>query len=208
MRTDFIIIGILFILHLVGAAALWFDVHPDFILLTPINLVVTFGLVLSRHRGMLQNLGFVLGLSFVIGFLAELVGVNTGLLFGEYSYGPVLGLKVYHTPLMIGFNWAMLVYCSGMLANAVVPSRIWPLRAILGASLMTALDFLIEPVAVRYNFWTWENSTIPLTNYLDWFLVSLLLHVLFQKLLPESKNKAAIALFFLQAMFFLTVCLK
>lgn len=208
MRLERIIIGILIILHAVGIAALWLDVHPEFILLTPVNLVVTFGLVLACHRGSLRKVGAVLLTAFLVGFFAEVAGVNHGWLFGSYSYGAVLGPKYLNTPLMIGFNWAMLVYCSGVLVNALLPAGKWPLKASIGAAFMTGLDFLIEPVAITYDFWSWEGGAIPLRNYLDWFLVSLVLHGFFQWLLPNSKNKAGIALFLLQALFFLLIGLK
>ena len=208
MRNENLIIAVLIILQLVGVSALWFEIHPDFILLTPINLLVTFGLVLVNHKEHLGRTAIVLAIPFVIAFLVELAGVNYGVLFGDYAYGPVLGPKVHHTPLMIGFNWAMLVYCSGVVSNALFAQRLWVLRALVGAALMTTMDVLIEPVAVHYNFWTWSGDGIPLSNYRDWFLVSLVLHILFQRMLPQIRNKAGIALFVLQMAFFFLIGLK
>jgi putative membrane protein len=52
--------------------------------------------------------------------------------------------------------------------------NVW-LTAILGALLLTGFDYLMEPVAIRLGFWTWVGNTIPWTNYVGWFMVSLLL---------------------------------
>lgn len=199
---------VLIILHLVGVVSLWWEVHPDFILLTPVNLLVTFGLVLANHRKPGLRLVAILLLAFLVGYAVELAGVNFGMLFGEYAYGPVLGPQYHGTPWMIGFNWAMLLYCSGVLANALLPGRHWGWRALLGAVLMTGLDFLIEPVAVHYNFWRWAETDIPLSNYGGWLLVSLALHALFQQLLPDVRNKAGVALFILQMLFFFILGFK
>jgi putative membrane protein len=39
----------------------------------------------------------------------EVVGVKTGLIFGEYKYGSTLGIKLFEVPLIIGFNWVFVI---------------------------------------------------------------------------------------------------
>ena len=41
---------------------------------------------------------------------------------------------------------------------------------------MVGLDFLIEPVAISLDFWSWQGGQIPLQNYIMWFLISLVMH--------------------------------
>jgi putative membrane protein len=41
---------------------------------------------------------------------------------------------------------------------------------------MVLLDFMIEPVAIRLDFWHWQSGIIPLQNYLMWFLVAVLMN--------------------------------
>ena len=48
----------------------------------------------------------------VLSFFIEMIGVESGLIFGTYAYGEGLGLKWHDTPLIIGVNWVILVYCS------------------------------------------------------------------------------------------------
>ena len=53
--------------------------------------------------------------AFSIGFLVEVIGVNYGIIFGNYTYGKVLGFKVLNVPLMIGVNWFFLsIACGGI----------------------------------------------------------------------------------------------
>jgi putative membrane protein len=47
----------------------------------------------------------------VAGFFIEAIGVNTGLIFGNYVYKTTLGWKFLETPLIIGVNWILLT-CS------------------------------------------------------------------------------------------------
>lgn len=196
------VIIVLSILYIVGIVGILLPIHEQFILLTPINLLVSLGLVLYFHKNWNTAIYRYLIIAYVIGFLAEVFGVQTGMLFGEYEYGPVLGWKLWDTPLMIGVNWMMLGYCAGVLANVLLQERHWLLRGILAALLMVGLDVIIEPVAIAYDFWHWEKVAVPLRNYIGWFLVALPLECLFAYWLPGVRNKVAIALFILQILFF------
>ena len=45
------------------------------------------------------------------------------------------------------------------------------LAALLTATLAVIFDIILEPVAVKLNYWTWENGIIPLRNYFAWFAI-------------------------------------
>jgi bisanhydrobacterioruberin hydratase len=195
-------IAILAILYVVGIVGITLPIHPDFVLLTPLNLLVSTLLMLLRHPLWEKRTVLFLLIAYVAGFAAELFGVQTGLLFGDYTYGQVLGIKLWGTPLMIGVNWVMLAYAAGVMANTVLPGRHWLARGLLAALLMVGLDVLIEPVAIAYGFWWWEGGAVPLQNYLGWFLIALPLGALFAAWQGHVRNKVAIALFILQVIFF------
>ena len=194
---------VLAILYTVGVFGILLPIHEDFILLTPVNLLVSLALVLWFHPGWGQRTLAFLAVAYFTGFGAELFGVQTGILFGEYSYGRVLGPKLWGTPLMIGINWVMLGYSAGVIANRLAGSRHWLLRGLVAALLMVGLDVLIEPVAMHYGFWSWKGNEVPLRNYLGWFLVAFPLQCLFAYWLGRVQNKVAVALFILQIFFFL-----
>ena len=50
----------------------------------------------------------------------------------------------------------------------------------MAASLMTAMDVLIEPVAVRAGWWTWSAGDIPTSNYVTWWIVAFALGLLWR----------------------------
>lgn len=196
------ITSILSIFYAVGIAGILIPLHKDFLLLTPFNLLLSLALVYWNHQPWTASTWGFIGLSYVVGFGAELFGVQTGLLFGNYEYGPVLGWQIWGTPLMIGVNWLIVGYCSGVLVNHLLPGQSVIIKSLVGALLMVALDVLIEPVAMAYDFWQWEGNSIPLKNYVGWLMVAFPLQLYFATFQGNIKNKAAISLFILQVIFF------
>ena len=57
-----------------------------------------------------------------------------------------------------------------------------PPLVLLAAALATAFDFLLEPVAVRLDYWRWRDGVIPLQNYVAWFLTAGLVAILHPRL--------------------------
>jgi putative membrane protein len=55
----------------------------------------------------------------ILAFIVEALGVKTGNIFGQYSYGNNLGPAVAGTPLLISVNWLMLIYCSIIITDRI-----------------------------------------------------------------------------------------
>ncbi|MGD9930711.1 MAG: carotenoid biosynthesis protein [Mangrovibacterium sp.] len=194
---------VLVILYLVGIAG--FSMQWSYSLfanLTPLNLLLTFAMLLLAHEG--WDLKTVLVLSSVafIGFVAELIGVHTQWLFGHYWYGPTLGLKLLETPILIGINWLVLSYGVYVLLAPLNLGRLIPFA---GALLMVLFDFVMEPVAVSLNMWQWAGEQIPLKNYLDWYLISCLIFAVMYFLKVKLRNKLAVWILLIQFLFFLVL---
>ena len=172
-----LIIIILFIIHLVGGVALSIDsVKSIFLLLSPINLALTFGLLIWGNDDFSINFFKVISVLFLIGFFVEVIGVYSGLLFGEYHYGKTLGFQFFGVPLIIGVNWVLLVMSSFAVSSYFVSNSIF--KVVLSSIIMVLLDLLIEPVAIRLDFWHWESDVIPLQNYIMWFLVAAIMNLI------------------------------
>ncbi|MCH2155564.1 MAG: carotenoid biosynthesis protein [Opitutales bacterium] len=165
-------IYILVVFHLVGAIGFFTPLRDWFEWVTPGNLLLClFVVVFCQSRLSVRDNGLLL-LVGVLGILAEIAGVATGLVFGDYSYGATLGWKIAGVPWVIGINWALLVW--GVLAW-LRPLKIGKIRrCALGATLMVALDFFIEPVAIELDFWSWAGGDVPLQNYIAWWVLGFL----------------------------------
>ncbi|WP_438765314.1 carotenoid biosynthesis protein [Kushneria sp. TE3] len=196
------VIILLSLIYLAGVVGIALPVHDQFIRLTPLTLLASLALVLAFHPRPRPRLWGYVALCYVVGFVAEAIGTSTGLLFGDYAYGHVLGPTLWHTPLIIGVNWALLLYCLNVVVQRVLPGLSRPLKGVIGAALMVALDMLIEPVAIHHDMWAWGDTLVPLSNYLGWFIVSLPISILFHYLFARVHNPVAIAVALLMAGFF------
>ncbi|NJO02355.1 MAG: carotenoid biosynthesis protein, partial [Bacteroidia bacterium] len=97
-------------------------------------------------------------------------------------------------------NWLTLVCITGTIAH--LSRRPLYQKIILGALLMVIMDFFIEPVAIRHDFWAWNHPYVPLQNYLGWFFTSVLLLYFFFRADFSKVNKIAIPLYIIQILFF------
>ncbi len=176
--------------------------HLDwFIAKTPWNLLLGFFLLLWNFPPKRKWTSFKRFFAiFLMGIGVEWIGVNTGLLFGSYSYGENLGFKLYGVPPLIGINWLLLSYTTACISKRFVTYRGGAI--LLGALLMVGLDFLIEPLAPHFNFWTWEQGFPPIRNFIDWFLLSIIFQIIIKDEVPAGKNVFPIHHFLTQLIFF------
>ena len=191
-------------MYITGAIGLRWEITREvFKLLVPFNLIFTAFLVLLFHKSWNKYFVFFMIFTTFFGFFVEVLGVETGKIFGKYHYQTTLGIKILEVPPIIGLNWLILIYAVGVFSARFNINK--ALQIALGASVMTFLDFLIEPIAIKYTFWAWDEPTIPLQNYAAWWLISCFLLLIFRYLPFEKNNKIAIIALILQFLFFLVL---
>lgn len=178
VKTNFF--TLLLVPYVVGLIGILLPLTRSFFLsLTPYMLLFSFVIVyLEEGRWVIRNLLAIL-LIMVFSFGAEYLGVNYGYLFGDYTYGSILGFKFYKVPLIIPITWALLSIASRSLVNLVTNS--YAISAFLTAVVITAYDFLLELVAIRFGWWWWNTGNIPIFNYICWFVFSFIFQLLFRK---------------------------
>lgn len=210
-------IAILF--HTIGLIGLLFFDKTFFLQSTLINLLLMLILLVWTQSGKNRWFAFFLMSCFLIGLGVEIIGVQTGILFGNYSYGVVMGYRILDTPLILGVNWFIVIYCSGMSVYSLksrlidqtsssaggIKIKFKAVPIVLGGALLTTFyDWLMEPVAVRLGYWRWNgDGSIPVSNYICWFLISGLLLSIFHIGKFEKLNKFAVNLMLIQLLFFL-----
>ena len=191
----------LWLVTISGIIGIWLGYGDWFLPKTPFNLLL--GVVLLYWNFPIKNVwpaALIWSVVYMVGMSVEIIGVNTGLLFGNYWYGENLGPKLANVPLLIGINWVVLTFITATFAKRFIPNP-W-LAPICGALLMVALDFFIEPVAPVFNYWHWSAGYAPLRNYIDWFVVSLVLQVLVRNHVPQAKHPLPLHHFASQVLFF------
>jgi bisanhydrobacterioruberin hydratase len=208
--------------HVSGLIGILFSPYKDwFINNTPVNLLVMFALLIWNQTTINRNLIGFFAIAFSTGMITEIIGVNTGLLFGNYAYGSVMGIKIGSVPLLIGLNWFIVVFCCVVIMEQMhqwvkdkyetmgqpaMSVKLEHLSIIIdGAMMATFFDWIMEPVAVKLGFWQWNSGTIPFYNYLCWFFISAALIALSRKIPFPKRNDFAVHLLIIQALFFLTL---
>jgi putative membrane protein len=193
-------IFLLVLFHLSAIIGISLGYREWFVEKTAFTLLLSFILLIWNFPLETTKKWLLVGVFFFSGMLAEWIGVNTGLLFGDYAYGENMGPKLDGVPYFIGIYWAVLTFITGSISCKV--SQKMPIRIFTGASLMVLLDYAMETSAPIFDFWTFEGGTAPIENYITWFIVAALLHLLYQKAQPQGSFKFSISLYLVLLMFF------
>lgn len=172
--------------------------------LTPFVLLITGGVALSGYLYRKET-NFILWflLVYILTFSLEVIGVKSGMIFGNYNYGNVLGFKVIDVPLIIGLNWVIVIAGAIKISELIFKQKA---MRILNTGLLAVLfDLFLEPIAVYFNYWNWESDVIPLQNYIAWFIISILVAVLFYSFKIKLKDRILMYYFVIQSIFFATL---
>jgi len=110
----------------------------------------------------------------ILSMVVESIGVWSGVLFGEYQYGPTLSPIIVNIPLGIGVAW-LIVFISSITITQRILNKLY-LKNIVCTSLtittvMVTFDYIMEPAAVSLEYWSWRRVDVPLQNYACWFVI-------------------------------------
>jgi putative membrane protein len=155
----------------------------------------------------------IFGLSFIIAFTAEALGVNFGLVFGNYYYTKMLGVSLFGVPLLAALAWEPIVYAAFCISDMLSPrlasvsplfkhktSPIW--AAAIGALATTAWDMMIDPIAVSQGWWVWVGggpyvpyvaNGVPIQNFMGWLGVAFVINLIYRKVADgmQQPNRSA-----------------
>ena len=148
---------------------------------------------------------------YLVAFSSEFSSINTGFPYGWYYYidrTSARELWVAGVPFFDSISYVFLSYCSYATALFILSPlkrigfQIIPLETVrlrrsltallLGALLQTHLDIIIDPVALQGDKWflgriygyreAGYHFGVPLSNYIGWFFVSLVMIFILQRL--------------------------
>ena len=150
------------------------------------------------HRVLIWCLG-----SYLVTFTIEAVRVWSGIVFGEYEYGATLGPGLFGVPLVIGFNWVIVIMGSTELARIYVRDR--RISPVLAGVIAVVFDIILEPVAMELDYWDWNGGVIPIQNYVAWFIIATLMSSTYSFVRKEGTSRPLIVYLLLQTLLFLIV---
>ncbi|MFD2144870.1 carotenoid biosynthesis protein [Mucilaginibacter antarcticus] len=197
------LIRIILIFHVVGFVGLSLVLsRPLFLHLVPFHLLLMMVILIISHNKRDSKFMLFFLVVFIAGFMAEWLGVHTGILFGNYQYGKTLGIRLDGIPIIMGVNWFLLIYAAGTALQQVAIKQMW-LRVLIGATGLMALDVLIEPIAIKFDYWHWASPSVPVANYVCWFAISVLLLFVFEVCRFKTQSIVGAVLLVSQFLFFL-----
>ena len=188
-------IFIIWLVHISGLLGMVFYDLDFFAGYTSINLFLMSIIVFTNIKLTNKNQIFSLLLIFLVGMLSEFIGVNYGLIFGEYTYGNNLGFKLFGVPLLIGLNWVILTVICANIASILIKNNSILLMIILGTTLMLIMDFVMEPIAPKLDLWKFKNSVVPTSNYIGWLIISILTQTIYNIQFKDKEFKISLNLY-------------
>ena len=147
-----------------------------------------------------RRVGWLLGVA-LFGFAAEVVGVHTGVPFGDYHYIGGLGPTLAGVPVAVGLAWMMMAQPAACVAERISSGR---QRVVVAAVALASWDVFLDPQMVDAHHWRWHHpdphlpgiADVPLSNFGGWLLVSLvvMLTVTVAHSAPGRDDRPAVAL--------------
>tara|TARA_Y100000389_G_scaffold116681_1_gene113869 strand:- start:143 stop:790 length:648 start_codon:yes stop_codon:yes gene_type:complete len=191
----------LWLINISGFFGITSDQSEFFLSTSPFVLSLTLLLLILNHDLSDKKSKIGLILIFISGLFVEILGVNYGLFFGEYSYGNNLGPKIFEVPYVIGFNWVLLIIITGSLSDKLIKGKII-YKIIFASFLMVLIDLLIEKSAPKLDYWEFIISPVPFSNYLWWFIFSFCFQYVFFKTVKNKEYNLSANILVIQFLFF------
>ncbi len=197
-RASKIVLSIGYVIGIIGL--FWKRDNPQYYKLSWVFTLFTL-IVLLLHQSK-QNLKPYIFLAIVgfVGWIVEAVGTNTGIVFGQYSYGSSLGFSIWGTPINMFINWMLTTYLIVMALKDKIHQPY--LFTVTASAFMVFYDVLLEPFAIRFDLWHWHGGTPPLQNYAGWFIISLPLVYFLRLGLKNNTNSLSNFVLICQLLFF------
>ncbi len=174
------------------------------LLITPLALLISFITILIPFilNKQWKEIIFFL-ICGITGYAAEIIGVNSGMFFGNYVYGDILGPGVSGVPLIVGLNWIVILMGSVSLSEIFLKNK---LSIILASAFLSVIfDYIMEPAAVFFKYWQWDANVIPVSNYITWGILTFILSAVFKFFNLSINNALPAFLFAVQSAYFFII---
>jgi len=192
--------------NIIGAYQYWMELLSGYVLITVSLWAIYEHLKNTANQNLTSHIIYFL-LVIIFTWLIEFVGVQIGFPFGEYSYTGKLKPLLFGVPMSIGFAWVASMLASYGFLNifGMTGKYNYLINAILTGFFMMVFDLALEPAAIKQSFWSWGGGSVPLENYLSWFIIGSIVAYPGYKygFLSEKPEPILKHFFFAQMLFFI-----
>ena len=174
------------------------DGHPRDVL--TVVTVCCFFAASALHAALTRGLSWAAAMVAVTagtGLAVESLGTRTGVPFGDYSYADSLGWQLLDVPVVVPLAWSMMAYPCLLAGQRLCRSPVT--AALVGGAMLAGWDLFLDPQMVEAGHWTWADPTpalpgvpgIPVSNFLGWLLVAVVMLGVLQLLPRRSADDRA-----------------
>lgn len=197
--------AVIFIYIFFTAGVIWHLWNPTrslMLKITPygllfVSLIILYPYIKDKRRRLL----IWIIVTYTATLLLEIIGVKSGIIFGEYSYGAVLGPKILDVPILIGLNWVVIILGAVIIAKSFTGNHLF--SSLITGVLAVIFDLALEPAASKLGYWVWLQGDIPFQNYLAWFLIAFSAALFFNQLNIRLIKTLPKHYFYAQVIFFI-----
>lgn len=183
----------------IGAQIAYPLVDGDWLRRVTIASVVAFFLASVTHAWAHRGPRWALTFAVVtagFAFVAEAVGVRTGVPFGDYTYSSSLGPALLDVPVVVPLAWTMMAYPVFLAARRL--TQRW--TAVVGAIGLAGWDVFLDPQMVADGRWRWSDptpglpgiDTVPLTNLAGWLAVAFVMMLALCAAVPRDRGRETV----------------
>lgn len=147
---------------------------------------------------------------FLIPLIYEYIGINYGGPIGvRYYYNQSFKPQILGLPIIVWVFWGIFIIISYLLTNSIILNILKKdyevflkdrlnilLISFFDGFIVTTFDLFIDPIAVKFGLWRWENFKfsyfgVPIGNFVGWFIIAtsttIILRIL-DSLIPTKLN--------------------
>lgn len=149
--------------------------HPNLFLAFEMAGFIAYGIIVARE---IHNKNWLRFWEIIACTLFGLIlEIGNTYLAHTYFYSSNFFVRIFNVPLVIGFGWAVTLYCAMLLSDQYKIKWYW--RPFLDALTVLIVDLSMDAIAIRLGFWKWliplnaEWYGVPFENLIGWISVAL-----------------------------------
>lgn len=170
-----------FIIIFLCIAAYYSTDFPLQTLYAAISSIAILLFALPSYLGLWKTYGFRISAILIVSMsvfaiVLENIAVYTGIPYGKFSYGNMMGYTIGFVPWTVGFAWTPILFGAFTISYYLYQKAHIVMRIITTAIIMTLFDIVLDPGSVSLGYWNWNNSQgfygVPWSNYIGWLITS------------------------------------
>lgn len=196
-------VGIIGAIYFAGIIGLRIEIVREiFLAVLPWTMILIFGLLMYFQKYWNLRAIQCLLIGFITLFVIVIIAVDSGDVFGSFTFSKLLGLKLFKVPVALIFNWLTMIYCVYVMVKSIKTNAFF--RAVIGSVMVVLTILLMETFNNKFQLWFWDSGHAPLRNYMAWAIISFGILMYYNNAKSKIRNELALPVYIGQIIFLLS----